>query len=102
MQVKDITDEMIYSAIRAKNKYNAEQWERRIPGYSKATLLEKIKVSAMALGDPKAPKNKLVTAFIDAPEKLVYRKMEKMVDQGKLDYGTSLRTAWIVGENDEG
>jgi len=29
------------------------------------------------------------------PVKVVLNKMQKMVDQGKIDYGVSLRTAWI-------
>lgn len=29
-------------------------------------------------------------------EKLVFTKMEKLVDEGYLEYGTSLRTAWLT------
>ena len=60
-QVKDISDEMIYEAIKRSKD----------------------------VGD------KFPYDFIDAPQKVVLRKMEKMVDQGKLEYGVSLRTAWI-------
>jgi hypothetical protein len=30
------------------------------------------------------------------PEKLVFRKMGKLCDQGYLEYGVSLRTAWLT------
>lgn len=30
------------------------------------------------------------------PAKVVLAKMEKMANQGKFDYGVSLRTAWVV------
>lgn len=29
-------------------------------------------------------------------EKLVYKKMEQLADRGYLDYGVSLRTAWLT------
>lgn len=29
-------------------------------------------------------------------EKVVFRKMEKLVDDGYLEYGVSLRTAWLT------
>ncbi|KKL89641.1 hypothetical protein LCGC14_1912660 [marine sediment metagenome] len=29
------------------------------------------------------------------PPKVILAKMEKLVEQGKLDYGVSLRTAWV-------
>ena len=34
--------------------------------------------------------------FKGVPEKVVFRKMEKLVEQGYLEYGTSLRTAWLT------
>lgn len=99
MQVKDITDEAIYDAIRKRKKENEEAWERRVPGYKNASILERLKVASMAMSDPKAPKIKqVVDYFPGVNEKVIYRKMEKMVEQDKLEYGTSLRTAWIVGE----
>lgn len=30
------------------------------------------------------------------PEKVILAKMERMVGRGLLDYGVSLRTAWVV------
>jgi len=30
------------------------------------------------------------------PAKVILRKMEKMADKGILEYGVSLRTAWVV------
>ena len=30
------------------------------------------------------------------PVKVILAKMRQMVEQGKLDYGVSLRTAWVV------
>ena len=30
------------------------------------------------------------------PQKLILSKMQKMVNKGILDYGVSLRTAWVV------
>ena len=30
------------------------------------------------------------------PPKLILAKMERLARQGKLDYGVSLRTAWVV------
>lgn len=35
-------------------------------------------------------------AFPQWPEKLIYRKMEKLVDKGYLEYGVSLRTSWLT------
>lgn len=29
------------------------------------------------------------------PEKVVYAKMSQLVDKGVLDYGVSVRTAWV-------
>lgn len=29
-------------------------------------------------------------------QKLIYRKMEKLADEGYLEYGVSLRTAWLT------
>jgi hypothetical protein len=99
MQVKDISDEQIYKAIRLRKKENEDAWEKRVPGYKTLTTMERIKIAAMALTDPKAPNSKLVPDYFPGvSEKLIYRKMEKMVDQGKLEYGTSIRSAWIVGE----
>ena len=34
--------------------------------------------------------------FKNMPEKVVYRKMEKLNAQGYLEYGVSLRTAWLT------
>ena len=34
--------------------------------------------------------------FPDFDEKLVYKKMEKLSDEGYLEYGVSLRTAWLT------
>lgn len=73
MQVKDIGDEIIYDAIRKKDAWN-ENYPSNI---------------------------KWPSDFIDAPEKVVLRKMEKMVNQGKLNYGVSLRSAWIEKDSDE-
>jgi hypothetical protein len=33
------------------------------------------------------------------PVKVIMSKMRKLSDKGVLDYGVSLRTAWIVGES---
>lgn len=33
------------------------------------------------------------------PPKLILKKMEKMADANLIEYGVSLRTAWVVGEN---
>lgn len=35
-------------------------------------------------------------AFPQWPEKLVFKKMEKLSDEGYLEYGVSLRTAWLT------
>ena len=32
----------------------------------------------------------------DYPPKLILARMQQLVGQGKLDYGVSLRTAWVV------
>jgi hypothetical protein len=34
--------------------------------------------------------------FPNMPQKVVYRKMEKLVVQGFLEYGVSLRTSWLT------
>lgn len=34
-------------------------------------------------------------AFPQWPEKLVFKKMERLADEGYLEYGVSLRTAWL-------
>ena len=35
------------------------------------------------------------------PPKVIYRKMEKLVDEGYLEYGVSLRTAWLTDKGME-
>ena len=47
-----------------------------------------------AIEQSRSTTNKFPYDFIDAPVKVVLTKMKKMVEQGKLDYGVSLRTAW--------
>lgn len=67
-QVKDIGDEDIYQAI----------------------------LSAKALNETRGTLPVIWPYdIIDAPEKVVLAKMDKMADQEKLNYGVSLRTAWI-------
>ena len=36
-----------------------------------------------------------------APEKVVYAAMDRDCDKGLLDYGTTLRTAWVTEEGYE-
>ncbi|HEC64643.1 hypothetical protein LCGC14_0615390 [marine sediment metagenome] len=68
MKTSDVTDEMIYKAIK---------WSKKLPIYS-----------------GKFPYD----YYPDIPNKIILNKMDKMVDQGKLNYGVSLRTAWIEKE----
>ena len=35
------------------------------------------------------------------PDKVIFRKMEKLFDQGYLEYGVSLRTAWLTEKGKE-
>lgn len=44
-----------------------------------------------------APWRQLVKKF-NAPEKVVYAAMERDYDKGLLEYGVSLRTAWVTDE----
>lgn len=105
VQVKDITDEMIYEAID-KKKQAYENYKRQcITDYDQLSEHEKmlagLHLARLRLGGmkgmPEYP-DKDVWDYIDAPFKVVWRKMEKMVDQDKLEYGTSLRTAWRVNQ----
>jgi hypothetical protein len=34
-------------------------------------------------------------------EKLVFKKMEKLADEGYLEYGVSLRTAWLTEKGED-
>lgn len=104
MKRADITDEMIYSAIR-RNKSDRESILRSaITDYDNLDTFQKalagVYLAQMRMAGVKdvPTHDKDVFDYIDAPAKVVIRKMEKMVDEGKLEYGTSLRTAWIVGE----
>lgn len=103
VQVKDITDEMIYEAIDKKNEAYENYKRQCITDYDQLTdsqkmqaglYLMQLRLSGMK-GMPEYP-DKNVWDYIDAPFKVVWRKMEKMVDQNKLEYGTSLRTSWRV------
>lgn len=88
---------MIYDAIDARNKHNDEAYENWVPGFTTAPLGEKMDLLLATIGDPLRPEPKDVPYFLPQfPEKLVWKKMEKMVDQGKLEYGTSIRSAWKV------
>lgn len=35
------------------------------------------------------------------PPKVIYKKMEKLADEGYLDYGVSLRTAWLSDKGEK-
>lgn len=41
---------------------------------------------------------KILVDTLGAPEKVVYAAMEREADKGLIDYGTSLRTAWVTDE----
>jgi len=43
-------------------------------------------------GDAETPEQ-----VLPYPPKVILAKMERMVDKGILEYGVSLRTAWVVG-----
>ena len=97
MQLKDISDELIYWAIEEKERVNNAAFEKWVPGYTTAPMMEKLELMLMTTGDPLRPEHKEVPDMLPQfPEKLVWRKMEKMVDQDKLEYGTSIRGAWRV------
>lgn len=99
MQLKDIPDELIYWAIKEKNRKNEEAYEQWVPGYNTAPLNERLELLMLTNGDPLRPESKNVPDMLPQfPEKLVWKKMEKMCDQDKLEYGTSIRSAWIVGD----
>lgn len=106
MQVKDITDEMIYAAIRQNKTDRKAVMRSAITDWDELDSWEKLRASIALVqleirGMKGVPRHdKFCYDYIDAPVKVVLRKMEKMVDQGKLEYGTSLRTAWIVGEEE--
>ena len=51
-------------------------------------------------GDELAPWEILMDEF-DAPEKVVYAAMEREDNKGRIDYGVSLRTAWVTREGYE-
>lgn len=70
VQIKDISDEEIYEAIR--------RWQ------------------ALMDTKPREAQTPDVALSHKYPEKLILAKMQRMVEQRKLDYGVSLRTAWIV------
>lgn len=46
-------------------------------------------------GDGSAPYKVLADKF-NAPEKVVYAAMEREDNKGLIDYGVSLRTAWVT------
>ena len=82
-QIKDISDEDIYIAIRKSIKHYMEnRFKFPVPFTDNAIL------------KPTFPPDYLQKY----PERLVLAKMQKMVDEGKLECGVTLRTAWIVGE----
>ena len=74
-QIKDISDEEVYEAIRKSRKHYMEN---------------RFKFPTI---NPMFPYN-----YLKYPPKLILKKMERMCEQDKLEYGVSLRTAWIVGE----
>lgn len=51
-------------------------------------------------GDEKAPWQILMDEF-NAPEKVVYAAMKRDEKKGLIDYGVSLRTAWVTTEGYE-
>lgn len=74
MQVKDVSTYLVlkYQHERSEANKNWLQW-----------------------GDnPKIPFT--YERFPNIPEKVVFRKMEKLAEQGYLEYGVSLRTAWLT------
>jgi len=75
-QIKDISDEEIYEAIK-KSKEHYDKYQ--------------IKSYPFISVKPTFPPD-----YLKYPEKLVLAKMDKMCDEDKLEYGVSLRTAWIV------
>jgi len=103
MQVKDITDEQVYTAIRTAKQMYEDRMKSLITNWDKLSSTERIQASGQLLQMKFAGANIDLNVpawheLIDAPFKVVWRKGEKMVDEGKLNYGTSLNTAWIEGE----
>lgn len=83
-QIKDISDEDIYIAIRESNAYYTENCFKIPTPFTRPGIALSFKF----------PYDFLLQFHM----KLVLAKMQKMVDEGKLECGVSLRTAWIVGE----
>ena len=42
-----------------------------------------------------------IQAMINAPEKVIYAAMERDHDKGYLEYGVSLRTAWLTEKGEQ-
>lgn len=70
VQIKDIPDEMI---LEACDQFHADLRSSMRPALT--------------------PEERLSCRW---PAKLILAKMDKMSDQGKIEYGVSLRTAWRV------
>lgn len=108
IQVKDITDEMVYAAIRKCRAHSEAMYARYITDYFDLTPRQKalvpVHIAALKMRGMQGInlQYKYPYDFIKAPAKVTLAKMAKMVDQGKLSYGVSLRTAWIVGEENDG
>lgn len=71
MQMKDIPDDYVVELAR--------QWQR---GELKICVVDALVLEGV-------------------PEKLAFRKVERLVEKGRLDYGTSPRCAWPVDPTPE-
>ena len=82
LQLKHISDREILEAVQAFAEANRRYWR---PGMTlEAGLAGKV---------PETPDVALAGKY---PEKLILRKMEVLDDRGFLEYGVSLRTAWLT------
>jgi len=85
MKCSDIPDSEIFDACRAFHG------EKR-PVLSFSQLAAGVKLPPRVHDTPE------IALAHKYPAKLILAKMRKLCDKGLLDYGVSLRTAWVVEE----
>lgn len=85
MSVKDIPDKLVCKAIHICHEANTKAFEAA-PG----------RIWGMGPPDKTPWPYELLAQWTGQPEKVCYRAMERAEENGLLEYGVSLRTAWLT------
>lgn len=90
----DITDEMVCRAYQRLAEIRAEE-EARSANLTLGEILERAFTNAQRSPDPVFA-DSILLEMTGAPEKVIYRAMERADERGLIDYGVTLRSGWLT------